>query len=479
MKNSDEQAELLSQYWAALGENPAAPPPPGLDPADADLARRLRLAVRAPQARPAFRAQLLRQQLAEQAKLQKSPPDTRAAGRLEAETPSTGRRLQLPPLGSLFGRLATAVVLVALLLGSIAVATDLIRRQQLQLATQATPTPTIVPTAVPTAIPTPCSGPLASWLAAAPLAPGVPTGAAASDGTYVYMAGGAVTLSGLNESNQLLRYDLATRKWTTLAPAPVPFAAATAVYSPINKKLYVFGGAHGPNALASVPFSDTRIYNPTTNSWSSGAPMSDTRLLMAAGYWNGKIYLVGGIATLAASSVAAQTWEYDPLANTWATRTPLPTRGSGFSYGVINGHLYVAGGFDPTTGGFTNATYDYDIAADRWTVRAKLPIAINYAGSAVVGSHLYVFGGIDNNTAYQSQTYVYDPASDTWSNGPNMAQGRMLPASASVGNNIVAVGGSNSGGLLTAVEATTVSCQAVPSPSPDTPTPPPTPLSRS
>ncbi len=469
MKNSDEQAELLSQYWAALGENPAAPPPPGLDPADADLARRLRMAVHSPQARPSFRAQLLRQQLAEQAKLANPKPGANPSNRVEDETSPPTRRMPLPLLGSLFGRLATAVLIVALLLGSLAVATDLIHRQQLQLATQPMPTPTIVPTAAPTAEPTPCSGPLASWQAAASLAPAVPTGATASDGAYVYMAGGAVTLSGLNESNQLLRYDPAARKWTALAPAPASFAAATAVYAPINNKLYVFGGTHGPNAAASTAYSDTRIYNPATNTWSSGAPMSDTRLLMAAGYWNGKIYLVAGVSTLSASSFNAQTWEYDPLANTWATRAPLPTRGSGFSSGVINGHLYVAGGFDPTTGGFTNATFDYDIAADTWAVRAKLPVAINYAGSAVVGSHLYVFGGIDNNTAYQPHTYVYDPASNRWSSGPDLAQGRMLPGGARVGNRIVAVGGSSINGLLTSVEAVTVSCQAAPAP--DTPTP--------
>ena len=38
----------------------------------------------------------------------------------------------------------------------------------------------------------------------------------------------------------------------------------------------------------------TRIYDIATNTWSTGAPMPDVRAFMASGYFNGKIYLVGG-----------------------------------------------------------------------------------------------------------------------------------------------------------------------------------------
>ena len=116
--------------------------------------------------------------------------------------------------------------------------------------------------------------------------------------------------------------------WLTIAGSsiPIPFAAATAIYSPINKKLYVFGGAHGQTAATSVSFADTRIYDPATNSWSSGAPMPEARLLMAAGYWNGKIYLVGG----AESSATGVTERYAPPGSValpkFVTPRPAPRR---------------------------------------------------------------------------------------------------------------------------------------------------------
>ncbi len=476
MTDPEQQATLLEQYCAVLAQDENARPPAGLDPGEAIIARRLHREIHGQKPTPAFRTRL-RQQLEAEARFARTSASPRWAGRQNAAPQNAATSSPLPRLSSLFGRFVTALIIIGLLLGSIAVASDLIRRQQLHPGAQPTPTPTLMPTAAPTAQPTPCNGPPGSWHNAASL-PGAATGGAtASDGTYVYVAGGNFTLSGLKESNQLLRYDLAANKWTTLAPAPASFAAATAVYSPINKKLYVFGGAHGPTAAASNPFSDTRIYNPATNTWSSGAPMSDTRLLMAAGYWNGRIYLVAGLASLANPSTMTQTWEYDPLANTWANRAALPVRASGSSYGVINGHLYVVGGFDPTTGGFTNATYDFDIAADRWTTRASLPTAINYAGSAVVGNHLYVFGGIDNRSLMQPHTYVYDPTGDRWSSGSDMAQAWMLPGGASVGNSIVAVEG-RSDSLLASAEIAAVSCQAAPPapPSAGTPTPATTPL---
>lgn len=479
MKEYDAQAELMNQYWAALSDDESAPPPAGLDPEDAALARKLRRTLRANQPRPAFRAELLRQQLVAQSKLAPARPDPRFSDD-KGSGHNTYNAAFAPPFrfSGLLGRLATAVIVIALLFGSIAVASDLIRRQQSNPASPSTPTPALAQTATATAQPTPCSGPLASWQAAAPLPSRAVVGAAASDGRYLYVVGGSFTLASINESNQLLRYDLSASKWLTLAATPHPFAAAAVVYSPINKKLYVFGGVHGQTAAASTVASDTLIYDPASNSWSSGAAMPQPRVLMAAGYWNGKIYLVGGAASLASPSIMDTTWEYDPLANTWTSRTPRPSAGSGFGFGVIAGHLYLAGGYDPGAGRFTTSTYDYDIAADKWTVRANLPAAINYVGSAVLGSRLYIFGGIDNGTTEQSQTFVYDPAADIWSQGPAMTEARMMPAAASVGNTILVLGGSLSSILLTSTEATTVSCLASATPiTPNLSAPTRTPLS--
>ena len=53
--------------------------------------------------------------------------------------------------------------------------------------------------------------------------------------------------------------------------------------------------------------------------------MPAAAILMASGYYNGKIYLVGGHPLGIGPDSLSQVWEYDPVANTWNTsRAPIP-----------------------------------------------------------------------------------------------------------------------------------------------------------
>ena len=180
--------------------------------------------------------------------------------------------------------------------------------------------------------------------------------------------------------------------WTSLAPVPdLINAEASGVYAPNVNKFFVFGG-DSPNTGTVV--NTTRIYDIDTNACSTGAPMPDLRAFMASGYFNGKIYLVGGYSTGNITPAFLQTWEYDPVTDTFATKTSIPaaTGFGGAGSGVVNGHLYVAGGRD-ANGTILATTWDYDIAADTWTARANLLAADNVPGSAVIGGTLWVFGG--------------------------------------------------------------------------------------
>ena len=152
----------------------------------------------------------------------------------------------------------------------------------------------------------------------------------------------------------------------------------------------MFGGLN--NTTATV-YNTTRIYDIATNTWSTGATMPGPRELMAAGYYNGKIYLAAGYSTANPGSETNTIWEYDPVANTWNTsRANMPASLSGPGYGVINGHLYVAGGRDPNNGNL-NTLYDYNIATNTWMQRANIPTGVNAPGSAVVCGKLWIFGG--------------------------------------------------------------------------------------
>jgi N-acetylneuraminic acid mutarotase len=293
-------------------------------------------------------------------------------------------------------------------------------------------TPTIVPTATATTCPPGSPDP---WVLRAPQPSALYGSAAASDGSVVYVAGGSA--DGTVPSDILRSYNPATNNWTTLAPMPYNSAKASAVYAPNVNRLFVFGG---DSLIGGSTYNLTRIYNPETDSWTLGAPMPGGRWGMAAGYYNGKIYLAGGLdATTLFNSVT--TWEYDPVANSWNTdRRNMPSGVKKPGSAIINGHLYVAGGENNSTN-VLDTLYSYDIAGDMWTIRASLPTALESPGSGALGGKLWIFGGETSSDIALSSTSIYDPATDIWTAGSNLNVARGYIAGAIVSNKIVAAGG--------------------------------------
>ena len=123
--------------------------------------------------------------------------------------------------------------------------------------------------------------------------------ATTSNGIYAYAAGG-YSVSQNDSVAKLYRYDSAANMWTTLAPPPVPLADASAQYSPLTNKIYVFGGAQGQ--FSTTLLNTTYIYDIATNTWGSGANMPGPGIWMASGYYNGKIYLAGGLPSTAGNT---------------------------------------------------------------------------------------------------------------------------------------------------------------------------------
>jgi N-acetylneuraminic acid mutarotase len=70
-------------------------------------------------------------------------------------------------------------------------------------------------------------------------------------------------------------------------PTPRGGIAAATVTS--NGEIYVFGGE-----APEKTFDNTEIYNPTTDSWSTGPPIPTARHGLAAADVGGKIYVIGG-----------------------------------------------------------------------------------------------------------------------------------------------------------------------------------------
>ena len=102
--------------------------------------------------------------------------------------------------------------------------------------------------------------------------------------------------------------------------------------------LYVIGGYNGTNVLNTVD-----IFDPTTNTWTSGTNMPTARSHLRAAVLNGKIYAIGGYN---GTSYINTVEEYDPSTNTWTTQTSIPTAKAAPAVVTANGKIYIAGGFN-------------------------------------------------------------------------------------------------------------------------------------
>src|SRR2546425_13346941 len=131
--------------------------------------------------------------------------------------------------------------------------------------------------------------------------------------------------------------------------------------------------------------------------WTVKAPIPTPQEGLAVGVVNGILYAVGGQIVHAGvggyveflSTVEA----YDPSTNSWSSKAPLPTPRGGLTVGVVNGILYALGGFREDSKPFTDTMDAYDPVRNMWT--AKGPMAAIPRGGAVGGvkGGLYVLGG--------------------------------------------------------------------------------------
>jgi hypothetical protein len=192
--------------------------------------------------------------------------------------------------------------------------------------------------------------------------------------------------------------------------------------------------------VENVSFADTRIYDITAGAWSYGAPMPAARQQMAAGYFDGRVYLAAGLTLDDYPDTAQnQTWAYDIAANTWRTRATVPVPLGGPASDVVNGHLFVFGGRD-RSGAAPGSTYDYASPTICGACVRPCPRRGNVPASAVLNGRVWVFGGGDPFIPINA-VEVYDPATDTWSSGPTQIVPRSFQGSTAIGNMIVAAGG--------------------------------------
>jgi N-acetylneuraminic acid mutarotase len=219
-------------------------------------------------------------------------------------------------------------------------------------------------------------------------------GAAGVVDDRLYVVGGCLVggCGAGNVTNLLEEYDPAANTWAT--KASMPTARQLPAVAAIDGKLYVVGGS-APCTPNCTPFYDKlEVYDPSTNTWATKAPMPRPLLAVGAAALDGKLYVVGGQVETSPSTsdLVATLYVYDPIANTWdTTRAPLPTARTMALVVAIDGLLHVVGGL--VAGGEHLVHHVYDPVSNMWSTRASVSTMHSGGVAGVIDGRPYIAGG--------------------------------------------------------------------------------------
>jgi N-acetylneuraminic acid mutarotase len=279
------------------------------------------------------------------------------------------------------------------------------------------------------------------------------------DDGMIYVIGGIADVDLYDPVENVSRLDPNTGVWEELAPMPTPVRGACGEVG-YDGRIYVIGGAEVFSTLALV-----QIYDPETDSWSTGTSAPETLWEAKSAVYGEYIYVLGGEGSLGDDS---DCYIYDFYLDSWWSITDLPEpRVSGAAF-VVGSYVYYAGGCSLGYSDPQDTVYRYYIwGAGVWEEAAPMPVPMA-AHSAAVGADgmVYVLGG--SNTAYNSMGlynstgFVYSYYADEWTALPDRSVGKKyLGAAATEDGRIFAVGGNNDTDAFSMVESITIATASV------------------
>jgi hypothetical protein len=230
--------------------------------------------------------------------------------------------------------------------------------------------------------------------------------------------------------------------WFPLTPALLPRIEAAAEI--VNGRIYQAAGF-----VNGAPATQVERYDIATGRWSLVAPTPVSINHTSAATYGGKLYLVGGYMGDPATFVrgdglsVAIFLEYDPAADRWRELTPPPTKRGAVATGVIGHKLYVAGGWNTSEGDLGRLEI-YDFRTGRWSRGADMGFARNHVVGTVADGKLYAIGGHTGlfiTGVVLPYVERYDPAADRWQRLADLSHPRSGAGVVTVGDRVVVYGG--------------------------------------
>lgn len=229
----------------------------------------------------------------------------------------------------------------------------------------------------------------------------------ATDGRFVYLAGGYVANAhnsgAIFGTREVWQYDSSSDSYIALPPLPIERAAGQLVL--LDRSLHYFGGTNIERTV-DTPEHWALSLDAIEAGWQPRAPMSNARNHLGAVALNGKIWAVGGQHGHDGALTTQRDVEvYDPATDLWTAVAPLPpvvVDGVSYGRGHISGSTFVRDGKIVVAGGEYRHMHsisdivEYDPQTGSWQSVTPLPVT-RYSGVArqLGATFVYATGATD------------------------------------------------------------------------------------
>lgn len=235
-----------------------------------------------------------------------------------------------------------------------------------------------------------------------------------------------------------------------------------------NGKTLLIGGADASGAVINA----CELYDPATNSFAPAASMATPRILHAAcRLADGRVMVAGGTSTLqpdvvtALANTLATVEIYDPTTNTWTSGPAIGGARLGPALTLLpNNQVMVSGGVQvgvlfgvPISAASTTAVQRWNPATNTWSNGPNMSQARaghQYNQVRLNDGRILFTGGINlpsllgaTSAAPINGAELYNPATNSWATA-NMASARALHSATVLADGRVAVCGGAQGTLL-------------------------------
>ncbi len=181
-----------------------------------------------------------------------------------------------------------------------------------------------------------------TWERKADLPEGLRKLSCASYGNDIYIFGGS---SYFDINSYIFKYNSLNDNWEYVGLNPFSSIGQSAVYSPLDEKIYISGGEENYYTFVA--------YDPKTNTWDTSIPpLPHPHMYHKSLYVQGKIYIIGGYADFSSCQLAVDI--YDIQEKSFSSAPYLQncrsTFGAAFSSSDENlykGSIYIFGGYTP------------------------------------------------------------------------------------------------------------------------------------